>query len=197
LNALQTPIMMGAALCGLRFVGHIGRRKLLMASSTGMSACVAIITACTANQAGKPAVGGAGIAFLYVFLVVFAFAWTPMQSLYPSEVLAFNTRAKGLAYMNLMVNAVNVLNTYVPPVAIANSGWRFYILYIVIDAFGVVVIYFTFVETHGWNLEEIEQLFKSKSPLKESLRRKTVGISADGGIVDNGKDLSMDVERVV
>lgn len=129
LNALQTPIMMCAALCGLYFIGRIDRRPLLMFSSAGMSASVAIITACTANQAGKPTVGGAGIAFLYVFLVVFAFAWvrlillrtphaikliviqTPMQSLYPSEVLTFNTRGKGLAYLNFMVNVVNVFNT--------------------------------------------------------------------------------------
>ena len=75
LNALQTPIMMVAALCGLRFVEKIGRRKLLMFSSAGMSASVIVITACTANQEGKPAVGGTGVAFLYVFLVVFAFAW--------------------------------------------------------------------------------------------------------------------------
>ena len=75
LNALQTPIMMMAALCGLRFVEKIGRRKLLMGSSAGMSLSLVVITACTANQAGKPAVGGTGVAFLYVFLVVFAFAW--------------------------------------------------------------------------------------------------------------------------
>ncbi|KAH0847431.1 Lactose permease [Fonsecaea pedrosoi] len=75
LNALQTPIMMVAALCGLRFVEKLGRRKVLMVSSAGMSASVAVITACTANQAGKPAVGATGVAFLYVFLVVFAFAW--------------------------------------------------------------------------------------------------------------------------
>ena len=83
LNALQTPIMMVAALCGLRFIGKFGRRKLLMFSSAGMSASVAVITACTANQAGKPAVGATGVAFLYVFLVVFAFAWVrlPQTSL--------------------------------------------------------------------------------------------------------------------
>lgn len=75
LNALQTPIMMVAALCGLRYVEKLGRRKVLMGSSTGMSISVAIITACTANQAGRPAVGGTGVAFLYVFLFVFAFAW--------------------------------------------------------------------------------------------------------------------------
>ncbi|KEF59366.1 uncharacterized protein A1O9_04210 [Exophiala aquamarina CBS 119918] len=172
LNALQTPIMMVAALCGLRFVEKLGRRKVLMASSAGMSASVAVITACTARQAGKPAVGATGVAFLYVFLVVFAFAWTPMQSLYPSEVLAFSTRAKGLAYLNFMNNAVKVLNTYVPPVAIANSGYKFYILYIIWDAFGVIVIYFFFVETRGRSLEELEELFKAKNPRKESTRRR-------------------------
>ncbi|KKA23678.1 hypothetical protein T310_2269 [Rasamsonia emersonii CBS 393.64] len=136
------------------------------------------------DHAGKPVVGGTSIAFLYVFLVVFAFAWTPMQALYPSEVLAYNSRAKGLAYTNLMLNAVNVINTYVPPIAIAHSGWRYYILYIVWDAFGVLVIYLTFVETKGWSLEEIDHLFRSKHPVRESLKgrrdeRPQMGV--DGG----------------
>lgn len=83
LNAIQTPVMMASALCGLQFVERLGRRKLLICSSLGMSASVAVITACTANQAGKPAVGATGVAFLYVFLVVFAFAWVRNSSLLP------------------------------------------------------------------------------------------------------------------
>src|SRR3569833_746799 len=75
LNELQPPIMAISALCGLRFVERLGRRKLLMASSAGMALSVAVITACTASEAGNPAVGGTGVAFLYVFLVFFAFAW--------------------------------------------------------------------------------------------------------------------------
>ncbi|KAI8985678.1 general substrate transporter [Trametes punicea] len=170
LNALQTPIMMVAALSGLRWQDRLGRRPLLIASSTGMAICVAIITACTAQQAGKPVVGGVGIAFVYVFLVVFAFAWTPAQSLYPTEVLAFNTRAKGLAFMNLLVNIAGVFNTYAPPAAIARASWRFYIFYILWDALGAVVIYFTFVETKGKNLEEIDRIFEADSPKKASLQ---------------------------
>jgi MFS family permease len=75
LNAIQTPIMMVAALCGLRMMHKFGRRKLLMSSSAGMSISIAVITACTAQQKGKPSVGGTGIAFLYIFLIIFAFAW--------------------------------------------------------------------------------------------------------------------------
>ncbi|CAK7226490.1 hypothetical protein SBRCBS47491_006249 [Sporothrix bragantina] len=184
LNAIQTPVMACAALVGLSMVHKFGRRPLLMISSTGMTICMAIITACTAQQKGKPAVGGTGIAFLYIFLVCFAFAWTPMQSLYPVEVLAYNSRAKGMAYLAFMNNAVKVLNTYVPPIAIANSGWRYYLLYVIWDAFGIVIIYFFFIETRGWNLEEIEGLFNSKNPVKASLQKKKISVAHDGTITN-------------
>ena len=107
---------------------------------------------------------------------------TPMQSLYPSEVLTFSTRAKGLAYLNFMNNAVKVLNTYLPPIAIANTSWRFYILYIIWDAFGVVVIYFFFVETRGRSLEELDDLFEANNPVSASLEYKKAVVLQSGAV---------------
>jgi len=52
-----------------------------------------------------------GISFVYVFLFAFAFVWTPMQALYPSEVLAYNARAKGLGMSGLWLNIVSFVNT--------------------------------------------------------------------------------------
>lgn len=75
LNALQTPIMMIASLCGLSMIDKWGRRKFLVTGSILMSICLSIITACTAQHAGKPIVSGVGIAFLYLFLVSFAVCW--------------------------------------------------------------------------------------------------------------------------
>ncbi|KIM76493.1 hypothetical protein PILCRDRAFT_12734 [Piloderma croceum F 1598] len=177
LNALQTPIMMIAALCGLRQIEKWGRRPTLLFSSTGMCLCVVAITVCTALTSKSPKAGPAGIAFLYLFLVVFAFVWTPMQALYPVEVLGYNNRAKGLAVMNLLVNTAGLFNTYLPPVAISAVSWRFYLFYATWDAFGVFVIYFTFVETKGRNLEEIDAIFLSEHPVKTSLMNETKTLS--------------------
>ena len=126
--------------------------------------------------------------FLYLSKAWLTSPQTPMQSLYPSEVLTYNSRAKGLAYLGFMNNAVKVMNTYVPPIAITRSGWRFYLLYVIWDAFGVVVIYFFFVETRGWSLEEIENLFNAKDPVKASLKKRNVTIAHDGTI-DHVDDL--------
>jgi MFS family permease len=84
LNALQTPIMMVAAICGLCMIDKWGRRKFLITGSILMSICLSIITACTAQHAGKPVVSGVGIAFLYLFLVSFAVCWVSYISNLPS-----------------------------------------------------------------------------------------------------------------
>jgi hypothetical protein len=89
-------------------------------------------------------------------MVVFAFFWTPLQALYPVEVLSFANRAKGFAYYGFLNNAVKIFNTCKPlltsctfthlvrcsTLAIKKAGWRFYILYIIVDAIGIVCIYF-------------------------------------------------------
>jgi hypothetical protein len=74
-------------------------------------------------------------------------------------------------------------------VAIRNAGWKFYLFYACWDALGVVVIYFTvsplsrlkrgkgtthsatqFVETKGYQLEEIDALFEGGHPVRDSKR---------------------------
>jgi hypothetical protein len=48
----------------------------------------------------------------------------------------------------------------VTPVAIANIGYQYYIVYAVIAACIPIVVYFLYPETMGRNLEEIELMFK-------------------------------------
>lgn len=166
LNDIQTPVMFIAAAYGSKSTDIIRRRKMFITSSIGMTLSMIIITAYTARQAGHPAIGGTGIAFIYMFLVSFAFGWTPFQSLYISAILTFSTRAKGPALFSWF--PTGFLNIYFPPVAIQNVGYKFYFFCTIGISVGIVVIYFTFAETRGRTLVEIEEIFNDPHPMRTS-----------------------------
>jgi hypothetical protein len=79
----------------------------------------------------------------------------------------------------LWLNIISFINTYAAPVGITNSGWKFYILYLAIDALGIAAIYFTFVETKGRTLEEIDEIFANLHPVKRSLQKREVIVGGE------------------
>ena len=71
----------------------VGRRKMLMGSCLGMSIALAIVAATAAEyeRSGSTPSSSASIAFIFIFGVIFAVGFTPMQPIYPAEVLASKT----------------------------------------------------------------------------------------------------------
>lgn len=79
-----------AASSGARFHDIIGRRKMMLGSTAGMAVCLAVVagTAADFQNNGNIPSSKASIAFIFIFGVVFAFAFTSMQPIYPAEVLS-------------------------------------------------------------------------------------------------------------
>ena len=91
-----------------------------------------IISALFSQVGNGMAKANAGIAFIYLFMVVFSFGWTPMcvsifvtcdvnddwsfridrQAIYPAEVLGYEVRAKGLAFLSLVTQIASLINTF-------------------------------------------------------------------------------------
>lgn len=63
---------------------------MLMGSCLSMSIALAIVAATAAEyeRSGSTPSSSASIAFIFIFGVVFAVGFTPMQPIYPAEVLA-------------------------------------------------------------------------------------------------------------
>jgi MFS family permease len=95
------------ALVGASIVDKVGRRPLLLFSNIGCSLTWIGMTACTSQFAlhGSPASAKASLAMIYIFGIVFSIGFTPLQALYPVEVLSFEMRAKGMAFSNFAVSA--------------------------------------------------------------------------------------------
>ncbi|OGM43430.1 sugar transporter [Aspergillus bombycis] len=161
-----------AATIGTRFHDIVGRRKMFLGSTAGMVICLAVTaeTAAVFVHSGSTTASSASIAFIYIFGVVFAFAFTSMQPIYPGEVMSNDMRAKGMGTFKLTAGAAGFVNTFAAPIALADIGYWFYVFFVFWDCFEFAFIYLFFVETKGRTLEELEEVFQAPNPRKASLK---------------------------
>jgi hypothetical protein len=81
------------------------------------------------NKTGSISAGNAFVALVFLFNAVFAFGITPLQALYPVEVLSFEMRAKGMAFSNLSLTTAMLVNQFAYPIALDKIGWKLYIVF--------------------------------------------------------------------
>ncbi|KAF4617666.1 hypothetical protein D9613_005871 [Agrocybe pediades] len=174
LNFVNSVTSYIGALTGSAIIDRYGRRKILLLSTSTMIVILATVTGLLSSF-GSAARANAGITMIYLFMVVFSFGWTPMQALYPAEVLSYQARAKGLAFLGIVSQVATLINTFGLPVALQKIGWKVYLIFLIWDVFELIVIYFFVVETKGLTLEEINEVFEDKSPrhYSDRLQRET------------------------
>ncbi|KAJ7671970.1 general substrate transporter [Mycena olivaceomarginata] len=142
---------------------RVGRRPLFLAATIGMLICFIGWTVCSAlyQDSGNVGAGRAVIAFIWLFSVSYALAWSGLLVAYTVEIMPFKIRAKGLMVMNFWVQVALVINQYVNPLGFQhlNPNWKLYTIYTCWIAFELVFIYIFYVETKGPTLEEIARIF--------------------------------------
>jgi len=105
-NGCQNVVSFGGAVIGAIFTDRWGRRRGLLVSTTGIVIIFCIITALNDTNtytaadgtilAKSSASSKAEIAFIFIFGFVYSAGWTPLQALYPVEVLCYESRATGM-----------------------------------------------------------------------------------------------------
>ncbi|KAI1825747.1 general substrate transporter [Xylaria intraflava] len=174
LNIIYSIIGWIFSTAGARLHDVIGRRKMLIGSTFGMSICLAFVAAGSAGKIEFNNDGAATLAvvFIFVFGAVFSGAITPMQPVYPAEVVSNRMRAKAMGVYKITSGAAGFLNTFVAPIALNNIGYWFYVFFSLFDIGEAAFIYFFFVETKGLTLEELDHIFEAENPRKASVEAK-------------------------
>ncbi|MCJ1259050.1 hypothetical protein MMC24_006885 [Lignoscripta atroalba] len=193
LQGLQNVISLIGAIFGSIYTDSWGRRKGLLGSTFIIIIIFIIITALnatnitvvdgvqTAKNAGQ---AKAEIAIIFIFGFVFAAGFTPLQALYPVEVLRYESRAKGMGMYNFFVNIASFYNTFVTGIAFTGAGWKYYFLFIFWDCFEFAFIYFFFVETKKRTLEELTEIFRGKNRVKRSVMKTEVVMQGRDGVTE-------------
>jgi len=112
LNGGQTLLSLIVSVSCAFLVDRVGRRPLFLVATTGMFFMFLgwTILAAQFETRGEPMnLGYPQVAFVWLFGVFYAFAWSGLLVAYSLEILPYKLRAKGLMIMNLTVQAILVI----------------------------------------------------------------------------------------
>ncbi|KAJ8120551.1 hypothetical protein O1611_g10341 [Lasiodiplodia mahajangana] len=159
INIGQSVASFVAALIGICFIDRLGRVRMLVAGTAACGVILAIMAGLTAGATGVAAGRNAIVAMVFLFQISYSSTWTPLSFSYCAEILNFTIRAKGMSFYNIIDAAAGFFNQYVIPIGLDGIGWRFYIVGVVWNILVATLIYFTFIETKGLTLEQVELRF--------------------------------------
>ncbi|EFQ87359.1 hypothetical protein CFE70_002159 [Pyrenophora teres f. teres 0-1] len=162
------------------FVDKIGRRTLLVWGALSMGLCHFVVGG-TLGAHSTHVPGGVNgdanvvmlvhgspaytvIAFCYLLIIFYALTLAPICWVYAAEVWSLETRASGMgisATGNWLFNFA--IGFFIPP-AFVNIRWGIFIVFGVLCILAAIQFFFTYPETCGKTLEEIEVLFSKNGP---------------------------------
>jgi MFS family permease len=181
INGLLQLFNFGAAIAAAFLVDRLGRRTLWNWSGIGMLISFVIWTVCSARFAvsGGNGLGAAVIAFIFIYFFHYDIAYTPLVFAYPTEILPYSIRSKGLSIEFAIGYSSLVVLSFVTPIALDAIAWRYYIVFCCVLAVSVVVNWFLLPETKGRSLEEISELFEGSNVAAVARQSKVEGGQAD------------------
>lgn len=201
--ASQLALIVGAFCCAWT-VDRFGRRNLMLLSASAMCVCFACLSGLTSHPENpNPAALKAAVFFLYLFFFVYVLGFLGIPFLYASEIAPTHLRVPICGLSTATSWLTNFLVAEVTPVAFADIGWRYFIVYCCLTASFVPVIFFFFPETAGRSLEEIDEIFEASNSIldpvaiaKKLPKRELAEFVQDKGGEVVGKAVHVDGEGI-
>ncbi|KAF6786153.1 lactose permease [Colletotrichum musicola] len=123
---------------------------------------------------------------IFLYGVFWSFCWSPLQALYPAEILNNEIRAKGMGAKGFISGLASFINTYGTSVSLNRIGWKTYTIFLVLHFVHLGVMYMYCVETKDRTLEELDEIFNDPKPVKKSLQKTRVFVDSGVGVTVKG-----------
>jgi MFS family permease len=172
------------SIAGALLADRIGRRPLWMLSIIAMICSnigITITSAVFAHTGNNKPAAYMAILFLFFYNAGFNIAMNPLAYSYPTEVLPYSMRTKGLAVMVAIGQALLIVSQYSNPVAISTLAWKYWLFFLGMLVLFLAMVYFTYPETKGLTLEELARLYEDDEGA--TMLEKTNGIEVEAEVV--------------
>jgi sugar porter (SP) family MFS transporter len=178
-NARITSVANGAeyvlaSIAAYYTIDYVGRRQLMLIGAIGQ--CIVMLLLAVLGYINNTPAQIVSVVLLFGFNTFFAFGWLGLAWLYCAEIAGLRTRAPTNALSTASNWTFNFVVVMLVGPAFNNISWRTYIVFAVLNAAIVPVVYFFFPETGGRSLEDLDVVFAlayitGEDPVKVSLRK--------------------------
>ncbi|KAH8725633.1 general substrate transporter [Phaeosphaeriaceae sp. PMI808] len=151
-------------------IDRFGRRKLFMFSGAGMAICMLALAISSSFPKTNRSAQIASAFFVFLFNFFIPIGFLGANFLYCAEVAPTRLRVKmaGISTANHWL--WNFVINMVTPVAIETIGWKYYLVFLVVSALILPVVWFAYPETMGRSLEELEMMFSEGTSIRAIVR---------------------------
>ncbi|EIW84111.1 general substrate transporter [Coniophora puteana RWD-64-598 SS2] len=144
----------------------VGRKKPLMFGAASFVVTFSILAALVASFPPESDLNlsaqKAAISMIFLTSIIFSLSFGPVSWVLASEVFPTKTRSIGTSVATCANWLFNVLISETSPIGLANVGYKFYILFVCLNAVDFVIITLFFPETKGRTLEDMDIVFGDK-----------------------------------
>ncbi|KAI0157378.1 sugar transporter [Xylariaceae sp. FL1272] len=165
LNAGVLTWKIVAATVAYLTVDRVGRKPLFIIACAGMSASMAGLAGSVwaIENVDSAAASILAVFFTFLFMAFFPLGFVGANFLYAAEIAPQELRIHLASIGTASHWLFNFVIADITPVAFVTIKWRYYIIYAVVGAFGVLVVTLFFPETKGLSLEDMGELFSQPS----------------------------------
>ncbi|KAL2761099.1 hypothetical protein ACRALDRAFT_2096446 [Sodiomyces alcalophilus JCM 7366] len=126
---------------------------------------------------------GASIAtifWIFAYSPAYNIGFNALTYTYLVELWPYALRSRGISFFQLFGRLANFFTTFVNPIGLNNSGWRYLIFYCCWLAFEICFVYFFFPETAGRTLEELAFLFEDREKAEAAIQAVEKAFNDEG-----------------
>lgn len=170
LGACLTTFQTLCATIPLFLIDRYGRRKLFMITGTGLAICTAVIAGTGGQPKGSNA-ANAAVVFVFLFDFFYPIGFLGQTFLYATELAPLRLRVPITAVANATQWLCQFVVAQITPPGTTNLGSRYWVIFAVLNACFVPLVYFFFPETNGRSLEEMDGIFRQSDGVFDVVRK--------------------------
>ncbi|KAL0255056.1 hypothetical protein SLS55_009583 [Diplodia seriata] len=165
LSAADSMSLMFWGAVAALLIDRVGRRRLMLWGVAASGVCFALVA--VGLRYGGPdsdnkAMSIFAVVFIFMYYVFYGLSLLSIPYMFPAEINSQRMRNIGTS----IATAVNWTFVYVvvviTPTAIDSIGWKYYLVYAVLNFCFVPIIWRWYVETANLSLEQVDRLFEIK-----------------------------------